>query len=70
MEQRKHVLTKEYMVDHVEIGPKPLFLKWGLAVVTLFTLKWVSVYAKSVRLRKKWSDVGWGSLHLYRAQGS
>jgi hypothetical protein len=27
MEQRKHVLTKEYMVDHVEIGPKPLFLK-------------------------------------------
>jgi hypothetical protein len=70
MEQRKHVLTKEYMVDHVESGPKPLFLEWGLAVVTLFTLKWVSVYAKSVRLRKKWSDVGWGSLHLYRAQGS
>jgi hypothetical protein len=47
------VLTKEDMVDHVESGPKPLFLERGLAVVTLFTLKWVSVYAKSVRLRKK-----------------
>jgi hypothetical protein len=27
------------MVDHVESGPKPLFLERGLAVVTLFTLK-------------------------------
>jgi hypothetical protein len=30
----------------------------------------VSVYDKSVRLRKKWSDVGWSSLQLYRAQDS
>jgi hypothetical protein len=47
------VLTKEDMVDHVESGPKPLFLERGLAAVTMFTLKWVSVYAKSVRLHKK-----------------
>jgi hypothetical protein len=47
------VLTKEDMVDHVKSRPKPLFLERGLAVVTLFMLKWISVYAKSVRLRKK-----------------
>jgi hypothetical protein len=47
------VLTKEDMVDHVESGPKPLFLERGLMVVTLFTLNWVSVYTKSVRLHKK-----------------
>jgi hypothetical protein len=51
------VLTKEDMVDHVESGPKPLFLERGLAAVTLFTLKWFSVYAKSVRLHK--SDRTW-----------
>jgi hypothetical protein len=43
---------EEMVVDHVESGPKPLFLERGLAVVTLFTLKWVSVYAKAVHLHK------------------
>jgi hypothetical protein len=41
------------MVDHVESGPKSLFLERGFGGVTLFTLKWFFVYAKSVRLHKK-----------------
>jgi hypothetical protein len=46
------MLTKEDMVDHVESRPKPLFLERGPTAVTLFTLKMVPVYAKSVRLHK------------------
>jgi hypothetical protein len=43
----------EEVVDHVESGPKPLFLERGFVGVTLFTLNWFSVYAKLVRLHKK-----------------
>jgi hypothetical protein len=48
----------EEVVDHVESGPKPLFLERGFVGVTLFTLNWFSVYAKLVRLHKKWANVG------------
>jgi hypothetical protein len=52
MEIAKHVLTMAGVVDRVESGPNPLFLRRGFRGGPLFTLNLFSIYTKLVWLHK------------------